>query len=134
MEPMKMKTTSKVAKLLKYMRDTRRTEVCVGEAAEVMGCAISQVASLLALMVRGQMLRMTWHPDGQHYTWVDGLDIALTGRTQLTVTLRSADELEPELDQDDFLRIKRSWVKADGLPPPKTTAARSVFDLGVCHG
>lgn len=124
-----MNATSKMAKTLMYMLHTGKKSLWAGDVAQVMGCERKQVASLCSPMVRKGFLRMEWHADGQHYTWAAGLVIDLNA-PYLTVSLQPVDESAPELDwAEEFLKVRRSWVKAEELPPPFTNGVRSVFDL-----
>lgn len=129
-----MSAMSKMAKMLMYMKHTGKVSLWSGDVAMVMACERKQVASLCGPMVRKQYLRMEWHSDGQHYTQVEGLHIQLHA-PYLTVSVRPPGQAEAEQSEcEDFLMIRRSWVKAEGLPPPLTTAPRSVFELGQAMG
>lgn len=129
MQEFTMNATSKMAKMLMYMVHTGKKSLWAGDVAVAMGCERKQVASLCSPMVRKGFLLMEWHADGQHYTWAPGLLVNLHA-PYLTVSLQPVDESAPGVDwSEEFLKVQRSWVKADGLPPPFTSGVRSVFDL-----
>lgn len=121
------RTTSKAGQFLAEMERSRLSSVWAGDAARYMKVQRKQVASLLGPLVRKGFLRMVWEKDGQHYVRADRLEIAID---EPWVTLAVMADPDGTDWYAEFVKVRRNWVSAAGLPPPVTTAPRSVFELG----
>jgi hypothetical protein len=105
------------------------------DAAAMMDCETKQVTSRLqGMLIRGAMLQ-TYAPDGVHYSLAAGVHVEFEQDGWYRYDYLTADELASgRMDEDEYTAVKQVWVPAAGLPPPKTSAVRSVFELGQALG
>lgn len=120
--------SSKIGALLDHVLSTPPFEVGLSDAATIMGVACKSVSSMLSNGVRSGYLCMTWEKDGLHYKIADGVIVQQGRGPWFDIHLPIPDGYEYDFDSE-FLKVRRSWVSANGLPPPVTTGVRSVFDL-----
>lgn len=125
-----LRTTSKAGMLLAHMERTKLQSIWGGDVAVVMNVQRKQVPSLCGHLVRKGYLRMVWERDGQHYVRPAGLSVLIDEPWIVLNLMEEADAARGKPDWEaEFLEVRRTCVSAAGLPPPYTTAARSVFDL-----
>lgn len=142
MKEFTMRASSNVAQLLIYMHMWGMTSISAKDACKVIGCRISQLTSVCTTMIRHGFVAFHWTDGGRQVKLHPALHVELqpegvlkltratdVGFSDLIHRKQAVPQAEPDHTLDDDECFTRTWVSAAGLPPPYTTAARSVFDL-----